>query len=105
MRLLLLVLLFTYVFATQPYVLDLGGSTWTVTNSSTSPVYEAEVPGVIHTDLLNAGAIPDPYYRYNDVDYRWVGLSTWTYSLDFDVVSKVLDYNTVCFHVSCFRWN
>lgn len=43
------------------------------------------VPGTIHLDLMAASLIGDPYYRYNDVDLRWVALDTWTYSRTFTV--------------------
>ncbi|KAH3759148.1 beta-mannosidase precursor [Pelomyxa schiedti] len=82
------------VLCAPPYEMDLGGSSWTVKNS-TSPSYQATVPGVVHTDLINAGVIEDPYYRYGDVDYRWVGLSEWTYSRTFTATTTLLSYKKV----------
>jgi len=32
-----------------------------------------QVPGCIHTDLLAAGKIADPFYRDNEKDVQWVG--------------------------------
>ncbi|MFF6823542.1 glycoside hydrolase family 2 protein [Streptomyces longwoodensis] len=40
----------------------------------------AQVPGCVHTDLLAAGVIPDPYLGLNELDVAWVGRRAWTYS-------------------------
>lgn len=44
----------------------------------------ATVPGTVHTDLLAAGLIPDPYLDLNEIAVDWVGRCDWRYSLDFD---------------------
>ncbi|GAA2879305.1 glycoside hydrolase family 2 protein [Streptosporangium fragile] len=44
----------------------------------------AEVPGVVHTDLLSAGLIPDPHVDENESLLSWIGLTTWEYSATFD---------------------
>lgn len=31
----------------------------------------------------------DPYYRFNDLRYRWISLDNWTYSTDFKIPFKV----------------
>ncbi|MCQ4213318.1 glycoside hydrolase family 2 protein [Streptomyces longispororuber] len=43
---------------------------------------EAEVPGCVHTDLLAAGLIPDPFLGANEKEIDWVGRRSWTYTLD-----------------------
>ncbi len=40
----------------------------------------AQVPGCVHTDLLAAGLIPDPYLDTNEADQHWIGHSTWLYA-------------------------
>ncbi|MER6623250.1 glycoside hydrolase family 2 protein [Streptomyces sp. NPDC000931] len=40
----------------------------------------AQVPGCVHTDLLTAGLIPDPYLGLNESEVAWVGRRAWTYS-------------------------
>jgi beta-mannosidase len=40
----------------------------------------ATVPGCVHTDLLTAGLIPDPFLDRNENDVAWVGRADWTYS-------------------------
>ncbi|HEU5472352.1 MAG TPA: glycoside hydrolase family 2 protein [Actinophytocola sp.] len=44
----------------------------------------AIVPGCVHTDLLAAGIIPDPYLDANEDTLDWIGHADWTYRLDFD---------------------
>lgn len=47
-------------------------------------VTEAAVPGCVHTDLLAAGRIPDPYLDDNEALLAWIGLVDWTYRTTFD---------------------
>ncbi|MGW2397036.1 glycoside hydrolase family 2 protein [Kitasatospora sp. NPDC001664] len=42
----------------------------------------AVVPGCVHTDLLAAGLIPDPFLETNETKVAWVGRQDWTYTLD-----------------------
>lgn len=59
----------------------------------------ATVPGCVHTDLLAAGMIPDPYYRDNENDLQWVGEKDWIYTRTFEVSKKFLDHDVIfiCF--------
>ncbi|MFM9921026.1 glycoside hydrolase family 2 protein [Lacisediminihabitans sp. H27-G8] len=43
----------------------------------------ASVPGTVHTDLLAAGLIPDPYLDANEGLLRWIGQTDWRYSTSF----------------------
>ena len=43
----------------------------------------ATVPGSVHTDLLAAGLIPDPYLDGNEQLLGWIGLTDWRYSTTF----------------------
>ncbi|MFJ7147131.1 glycoside hydrolase family 2 protein [Streptomyces sp. NPDC100445] len=45
---------------------------------------EARVPGCVHTDLLAAGIIPDPFLDRNEADVAWVGRRAWTYVRQLD---------------------
>ncbi|MFF1542701.1 glycoside hydrolase family 2 protein [Streptomyces sp. NPDC058291] len=40
----------------------------------------AQVPGCVHTDLLAAGLIPDPFLGTNEHEVAWVGRRAWTYT-------------------------
>jgi len=46
-------------------------------------LYSATIPGCIHTDLMNIGIIPDPFYRCNEDSVQWVSDSIWVYSTTF----------------------
>lgn len=53
-------------------------------------VIPAAVPGVVHTDLLAAGLIPDPYLDDNESKLAWIGLVDWTYEHSFSVSATEL---------------
>ncbi|MFF4892142.1 glycoside hydrolase family 2 protein [Micromonospora chersina] len=44
----------------------------------------ATVPGEVHTDLLAAGLIPDPYLDDNENGLGWIGRTDWVYETTFD---------------------
>ncbi len=44
----------------------------------------ATVPGVVHTDLVRAGVIPDPFDGDNEAAQRWIGRTVWRYATTFD---------------------
>ncbi|MEP6478341.1 MAG: glycoside hydrolase family 2 protein [Rhodoglobus sp.] len=44
----------------------------------------ATVPGSVHTDLLAAGLIPDPYLDDNERILAWIGGADWQYSTTFE---------------------
>ncbi|MFD6661838.1 glycoside hydrolase family 2 protein [Micromonospora chalcea] len=43
----------------------------------------ATVPGCVHTDLLAAGLIPDPYRDDNENRLTWIGRTDWVYQTTF----------------------
>jgi beta-mannosidase len=47
-------------------------------------VVPATVPGCVHTDLLDAGLIPDPYLDDNETKLAWIGRTGWRYETTFD---------------------
>jgi beta-mannosidase len=44
----------------------------------------ATVPGTVHTDLLAAGLIADPYLDDNEGLLAWIGLADWCYETTFE---------------------
>ncbi|MGY1581377.1 glycoside hydrolase family 2 protein [Streptomyces sp. MN13] len=44
----------------------------------------AAVPGCVHTDLLAAGVIPDPFLGRNETEVAWVARREWTYERTID---------------------
>ena len=71
---------------------------WTVHAVGSDPagrvpeIYPAEVPGCVHTDLMAAGVIPDPYLDGNEAALRWMYGVDWRYAtvLDADVLDLQL---------------
>ena len=66
--------------------IDLSASSWTLSHltPALAPIalpaaMAATVPGCVHTDLLAAGLIPDPYLDRNEDDQHWIGRSDWLY--------------------------
>ncbi|WP_216586478.1 glycoside hydrolase family 2 protein [Streptomyces brasiliscabiei] len=49
----------------------------------------AAVPGCVHTDLLAAGLIPDPFLGRNESEVAWVGRREWTYEVELPDVGAV----------------
>lgn len=57
--------------------------------------HPAAVPGCVHTDLLAAGLIPDPFYRDNELAVMWVGEADWQYRRSFSLPGSFLDHEQV----------
>lgn len=77
-----------------PHRLDLGGG-WQVSQAGKEKWIPATVPGCVHTDLLAAGEIPDPFYRDNEKAVQWVTEADWIYQRTFDVPADVLKNDRV----------
>ncbi|KAL9972744.1 hypothetical protein ACROYT_G019109 [Oculina patagonica] len=68
---------------------NLGG-TWIVTNANKSISMHGNVPGNVHTALYKNGTIRDPYFRFNDVKYRWIAYDNWTYTRSLEVSEDII---------------
>ena len=74
---------------------------WTLRNVTNLGVLEAvdgrdvpaTVPGCVHTDLLDAGLIPDPYYAQNELALQWIGENEWRYACTFEVSADLLSHD------------
>ena len=55
----------------------------------------ASVPGSVHTDLLAANLIGDPYYRDSEPALQWIGLSDWQYQRTLQVDAATLQHDHV----------
>ena len=59
---------------------------WTLSNDKLQIHVNASVPGGVYTDLAKAGVIfpvDELYYRFNDVNTRWVAYENWNYTTTF----------------------
>ena len=90
---------------TQPNVLDLAGI-WSVRQADgAKPAIPLQVPGDVHSALLAAGLIPDPYFGKNEEEIQWVGRTDWVAERVFDVTDALLSKRAVCLrleHVDTF---
>jgi beta-mannosidase len=78
--------------------LDSGWQFRAVGNTENSDIkqwHPAQVPGVVHTDLLQNKLIPDPFDRDNEFRLQWVGLTDWEYQTTFQVDSASLGHDHV----------
>ncbi len=78
--------------------LDAGWQFRAVGNTDNSEVkqwHPAQVPGVVHTDLLQNHLIPDPFDRDNEFRLQWIGLTDWEYQTAFQVDSAALGHDHV----------
>ncbi len=50
----------------------------------------ATVPGCVHTDLLRAGKIPDPFHGTNELGLQWIEERDWEYRAEFTVAPSLL---------------
>ena len=57
--------------------------------------HPAQVPGVVQTDLLRDGLIPDPFYQDNDKRLQWIGLTDWEYRTTFQADAATMSHEHV----------
>ena len=60
-------------------------SNWQFRQAGKEKWYPAEVPGTVHTDLLNNNLIPDPFFRDNEKKLQWIENEDWEYKTIFDL--------------------
>ena len=76
------------------FIFDLSGK-WKVTQAGAKRSIAAVVPGCVHTDLLEAGKIEDPYYRDNEKSLQWIGETDWVYTRRFEIGPEILNCERV----------
>ncbi|CAJ1074597.1 beta-mannosidase [Xyrichtys novacula] len=80
--------LFYGVLTFKDQSVSLNGK-WSLSNSNGSLILPADVPGCVHTALQKRGYIQDPYFRFNDLSYRWIAFDNWTYTTTFNVPGEL----------------
>ena len=63
---------------------------WEFRQADSEEWLPAQVPGGVHTDLMAAGRIPDPFVGDNEKQVMWVAESDWEYRCTFTVGADVL---------------
>lgn len=59
---------------------------------ATSPSLSCTLPGDIHSALLKAGVIDDPYWGTNELGIQWVGQLDWTVERTFTIDEADLEH-------------
>jgi len=59
-------------------------SNWEFAKQGNADFLPAEVPGTVHTDLIQNNLIPDPFFGTNEADLQWIGKTNWVYKTTFD---------------------
>jgi beta-mannosidase len=62
---------------------------WQFRQAGTDEWLPARVPGGVHTDLLAAGCIPDPFAGDNEKRVQWVAESDWEYRCSFSCTPEL----------------
>ncbi len=68
---------------------------WTASGADVSGL-PASVPGCVHTDLLAAGLIEDPYLDENETKLAWIGRTDWEYTTSFTAGRSAPRVDLVC---------
>jgi beta-mannosidase len=84
----LLFLLFFFASSNSTLV-PLTGNGWTITDNQSYSV-QGRIPGTIHTILLAANQIPEPYWGYNDINLRHLIYTSWTFRKIFSLIDDFL---------------
>jgi len=70
-------------------IVELNG-TWLLQRQGSLDQIEAQVPGCVHTDLLAAGMIADPFFGNTEDALHWIFQDRWIYRRDFDITADFL---------------
>jgi beta-mannosidase len=95
-KLLFLVPLF-FISPCHSTQISLSGNDWTISDNNYT-VSGGTIPGSIHTILLKAGKIPDPYLGFNDINLRYLVENDWTFTKKFNLSSDFLQFNSISIH-------
>lgn len=74
----------------QNWTVTAVGDTSQVPADIAGQAIPATVPGCVHTDLLAAGLIPDPYLDENEQRVQWIGRVDWCFAGTFELSAEDL---------------
>jgi beta-mannosidase len=76
-------------------------SGWTVSEAGADRTFPFSMPGDVHSALLDAAQIPDPYFRDNEYAVDWVSQREWVVVNEFVVDEPALFSRLVLEGVDC----
>src|SRR3954451_14464184 len=68
---------------------------WELSVNGCTESVPATVPGSVHTALLKAGKIKDPFWRDNEKHQMWIGESDWLYQRTFTVDESLQQHQII----------
>lgn len=75
--------------------IDLSDFEWALISCDSSISLKNVNPSDVHLALLEAGIIPDPFYRDHEIDLQWIGQQAWKFETDFDVEQAFLNHANI----------
>ncbi len=68
---------------------------WRMCQARVGVWHMATVPGVVHTDLMEAGIIEDPFTGLNERGVQWIDKEDWIYVTRFDAPDNIFEKNNI----------
>jgi len=91
----LMVMLFVACSSDKPRnQVDLS-TNWKFRETGEQNWHPAKVPGVVHTDLLANGLIPDPFIGTNEDSVQWIEDTKWQYRTSFKISSEQYNFQNI----------
>ena len=87
---LLFALLFPMIICAQNTERNLSSEHWQFRKLGDKKWLKAEVPGTVHTDLLQNKIIPNPFFGANEKQLQWIENEDWQYETTFDISNEEL---------------
>jgi beta-mannosidase len=69
---------------------SLSSAIWHFRDTTSRTWLPATVPGCVHTDLIAAGKIQDPFFATRELDLRWIEDRDWEYRATFELSAEAL---------------
>jgi beta-mannosidase len=92
-----LFILVLFLGSTSCIRVPLTGDGWTIQNNQSYSV-QGQIPGTIHTILLAAKQITEPFWSYNDVNLRYLVYTPWTFTKNFSLTNEFLAFTQFTLH-------
>lgn len=75
----------------RPVTISLDGA-WEASETGSADTFAGAVPGCVHTDLMAAGRLVNPFEGDNELKVQWVSDKTWTYRRTFEVSDEFISH-------------
>ncbi len=77
--------------------ISLTGNDWLISDGQTLQA-TGTVPGTVHTILLSAKMIDDPYWSFGDTTMRYLVYESWTFTKNFSLQADFLNLTQFTLH-------